>query len=294
MIRIYSDKPIKSIFIYVIILFLFCPVFAQSLSSKPELKTDQKVTDQEMQLMQQFASDSSSESGLKSADRQERKQYTPPSGTDKLDNIAQKESQTISKKSDTTSIGSSDSISGADNSKGSNSDGNKTTSRKTPGIWQPLFSLLGVITVIVVMAWLIKRFFPSQVNSGVGDVIQVIGRVSIDNRNTLCLAKFGNEIVLLGVGINGVNLIDKVSDPDKIASLLGKIEAARVSSISKSFSNVFKNARGDYLDDNLEDEEIIEEYDDEGSVESRKDDELAGLLNKVKGLSKLKQNKRDH
>ena len=290
--RIYSDK---FIFLYAITFFLSSPLFAQSLSTKPELQSGPNVTEQEIKLMQEVGNIGGSDSNSDSAKKQDSAQYTPPVGTVKLDNIAQKESQTIGKKSDGASKRFSNTVPGADEFTNT-VDGNsrKAGENKTPGIWQPLFSLMAVLAVIVIAAWLIKKIFPGQVNSGVGDVVQVIGRVHIDNKNSLCMAKFGNEIVLLGVGINGVNLIDKVSDPDKIASLIGKIESARVSSISKSFANVFKNARGDYLDDNLEDEEIIEEFDDEESAGIQKDDELTGLLNKVKGLSKLKHNNRDH
>ena len=292
MTRIYFDKLTISLFILALILYFSGFAYSQSLATNSNLDTGPNLTPQEQKLMQEFASGGGS-SSISSETQESKSQYTPVGGTEKLDLIESKENQTISRKTDKSASGSS--VPGADEFVNT-AEGDTKSPSKLPNtsIWQPLLSLFTVLAVIVIIAWLIKRFLPGQVSSGVSDVVQVLGRVPVDNKNSLCLAKFGNEILLLGTGPDGIRLVDKVSDPDKIASLLGKIESSRVNSISKSFAGAFKNARGDYLDDNLEDEEIIEEFDDDGSVTSQRDDELEGLLKKVRGLSKLKQDKREH
>ena len=276
--QIYPDNFYLSLLIAFIC--LISSISLAQTNSKVDLGPGPAITDQDMQDMMAFGSDA----GTNSSTTSESVNYTAPLGTAGLDANAQKEKQTIAKDS-------SNRVSGA---KDVGSTANKTNTNlkaDPPGLLKPLLSLFGVLALIVIIAWLIKKYLPGQANTGMEDIIQVIGRVSVDTKNSLCLAKFGNEMLLLGVGADGIRLIEKVSDPDKIASMMGKIEASRLNSISKSFSNVFKNARGDYLDDNLEDEEIIEEFDDTKSFETSRDDELTGLLNKVRGLSKMKQNR---
>ncbi len=207
--------------------------------------------------------------------------YVPPLGSSSLGEAAAKENTSIGKRSGVPGTAPDGSFlpSGSDGK-------SKADTPSQPSLWRSFFSLLAVVAVIIVLAYFAKKLFPGQVNLSMGKVVQVIGRTPIDSKRSLTLVKFGNDLLLLATGGENVSLVDKVSDPERVATLMGSIEAERVNSISKSFSSVFTKERGDYgIEGDLEDEEIIEEYQDDAMSEA--DKELSGLLNKVKGLSRI-------
>ena len=183
--------------------------------------------------------------------------------------------------------GTLDKSSADDSSESGTSSANKSSG--LPSFWRAFFSLLAVIAVMIGLTFLARKLFPGQINLSMGNILQVIGRTPIDAKHNLSLVKFGNDLLLLGVSGENINLIDKVSDPDKVATLMGNIEAERVSSISKTFSSVFSKARDDYqLSNDLEDEEVVEDFPEDVSSASAANKELSGLLDKVKGLSRMK------
>lgn len=260
-------------------------------------KTAPVLSEQEQKAILGFKDDTSSsravdfptvESGSSAS---QTSGYTPPTGTVFLDNAAVTENSPIGKPRKAGQAVSSDS-----NSQGQQGDGlgsgqsKKDSGGNNTSLFRSLMSLFAVLTVIVVLAWLVRKLLPGQTGVSLGRSVQVVGRSAISTRHNLTLVRFGNDLLLLAVTGDNVRLIDKVTDPDKIAMLMGAIESDRVSSISKSFAGVFNKSREEYrLGNDLEDEVVIEEFQEEGTTTvSAAERELGGLLAKVKGLSKLK------
>ncbi len=302
-----TDKTGQFVAFYIsLIAFIFINsnVFAQFSTNSPSTvtpqateKTNPVLSQEELEAIRSFTSDTSSRKATdfppttsgnlptnQSENSQPQQGYQSPLGTRSLESAAEKESTTIGPPGGTRPISMTVQSDPADNSMGNND--NKSGGR--PGFWRLLFSLLAVVAVIVGLALLAKKMFPSRMNLSMGSVLKVLGRTAIDNRHGLTLLKFGDDLLLLAVSGDNLRLIDKVSDPEKIAFIMGSIESERVNSISKSFSNVFGKARDQFqMGTDLEDEEIVEEFEDEPG-QARTDSELEGLLKKVKGLSKIK------
>ena len=220
--------------------------------------------------------------------------HEPPLGTEALREAASKENSAIggtkTNKTDGNPIATGSEYTGSDRTQYINTAPEAGT-KPTYSVVKTMLSLLVVLILIGGAAWLVRKLFPQQANLSMGDIVQVVGRSQIDSRHNLSLVKFGDELLLLGVTAENVSLLDKVKDPDQIARLMGKIEAARVSSISRSFAGVFGKAREDYeMGTDLEDEVIVEEYEDNSSEVDR---ELDGLLNKVKGLGRINRGRQE-
>ncbi|MBN2063453.1 MAG: FliO/MopB family protein [Sedimentisphaerales bacterium] len=211
--------------------------------------------------------------------------YQPPTGTQRLQEAAETENAVIGKPGK---------ISPAAISEEQSQQATKTEVKAKPGIWRSLFSLIAVLAVIVALTWLMRKLFPGRVSLTLGRTVQVVGLTPIGARQNLTLVRFGSDLLLLGVSGENIQLLDKVTDPDKIAVLMGAIESERLSSISRSFAGVLGKARQEYeLGDDLEDEGVIEEFQEDGAVVTTEADrELGGLLARVKSLSKIK-NKRE-
>ncbi len=210
--------------------------------------------------------------------------YQPPVGTQKLQEAAEAENAVIGRPGKSSPTDMSESV--------------QQTPKKDvnvkPGIWRSLFSLIAVLAVIVALTWLMRKLFPGRVSLTLGRTVQVVGLTPIGARQNLTLVRFGSDLLLLGVSGENIQLLDKVTDPDKVAVLMGAIESERLSSISRSFAGVLGKARQEYqLGDDLEDEGVIEEFQEDGAVVTAEADrELGGLLARVKSLSKIK-NKRE-
>ncbi|MBK1721308.1 flagellar biosynthetic protein FliO [Thiocystis violacea] len=100
---------------------------------------------------------------------------------------------------------------------------------------QLLGSLVLVILVILMLAWLLRRL-PAVQGQGQGQaLIQILAVRSIGARERLMLVQVGEEQVLIGVAPTGVRTLHRLSTPVEVtaqepwkgdfASLLGRIRS---------------------------------------------------------------------
>jgi flagellar protein FliO/FliZ len=79
------------------------------------------------------------------------------------------------------------------------------------GLFQMLFALLVVLAAIFALAWLLKRFGPTQM--GPGGAMKVLGGVSVGPRERLVLVEVGETWLIVGVAQGQVNTVHTMARP---------------------------------------------------------------------------------
>lgn len=101
-----------------------------------------------------------------------------------------------------------------------------------PGDTQPssanyglnIFYVIVVLAVIVALIILLIRFLGTKNKSWFSNpTIRILGGVGLGPNKTLQLIEVGNSVYLIGVGEN-INLVDKISDPDEVTSILAALQ----------------------------------------------------------------------
>jgi flagellar biogenesis protein FliO len=162
-------------------------------------------------------------------------------------------------------------------------------SLQAPSLWRTTFSLLAVLALIGGGAYLFRRFaWPAgKFRSSRG--IDVLARSVINPRQTLCLIKFGQRLLLIGVSPNHMAALDTVENPDEIAHILAGLEKEGPHSISNTFGSLLRREAREYPGEESPAGPAIElEYPNEQNQQwYQARGELANLLDKVKGLSRI-------
>ena len=147
-------------------------------------------------------------------------------------------------------------------------------------------ALGGVVALIVLLAWgyrvtagLGGRFSLARIqNRG---LLQVVSRLAISPRQSVCLLRVGERAVLVGVSPDGIRTLDVVSDPDAAARLLGLAARQRSGSSTAEFEEVLKSETVAF--DGAEDE-TPERADAARIVKIR--DRLTGTLERLRAMTR--------
>lgn len=167
----------------------------------------------------------------------------------------------------------------------------KKTDLSDPGglsLWRGAAALLAVLVLIIALAVLWRRFNPGARAWTQAGCMQVLVRTSITPKQSLCLIKLGNRLLLLGISPNHIASVATIDDPEEITHLLGLIESRSANSISATFNGIINREKQSYAID--EDGFDLTESDnvrDEFPKYSKAKGELTNLLQKVKGLSRI-------
>jgi len=156
-------------------------------------------------------------------------------------------------------------------------------------IWRSMLSLVLVLLLIVGGSFLLRRFMPSTNRFSKNSGLEVLARCAIGAKQSICLVKMGPRLVLIGLSPNHMAALDVVNDPEDIAMILGRIEASVPDSISRSFGQYFRQESGQFNEKSDEQPPTLEK-DDLAEVRQvhLARHELSGLLEKVKGLTRLR------
>ncbi len=84
----------------------------------------------------------------------------------------------------------------------------------------------GVLVMIGVAAWLARRWLP-QAQGGSGGPIRVLTRCHLSNKQGLCLVRLGDELVLLGVTPDRIEMLVRIEDAQRAASIIAAVERGR-------------------------------------------------------------------
>ena len=147
-------------------------------------------------------------------------------------------------------------------------------------------ALVVVLVLIGGVALLVRRFSAGARVLGRGGCMQIVLRTSISPKQSLCLAKLGDRLLLLGLSPNHIASLDTIDDPEDVARILGQIESGRSNSISKTFAGIVNHESATYDDEVTVPEELGDSA--AGYPEyTRAQGDLGTLLDKVKGLSRM-------
>lgn len=132
-----------------------------------------------------------------------------------------------------------------------------------------------VLALILALAWIIKRYRPTQAMLGGGGVLEVVARLPVSSKQTLLLVRMGRQVVLLGQSQDTLSMLAEVNDPEEVSTLIGEVVSRTNRSLSHEFAEAFESESTLYEDDLDPAEEA------RGHVRS--------LLNRVRRLSRSRE-----
>jgi len=161
-----------------------------------------------------------------------------------------------------------------------------------PSPWKTFLSLLIVLALIVGVTYLFKRFCLNSNRSSMPAGVEILARSSMNPKQSLCLVQLGNRLVLLGQSPSHISSLQTIDDPDEIAQILGQLEQKKTLSITNTFGKLFHREKELYENDENSAMSLdIEDNQDQNQPTQQwcqAKGELSSLLDKVKGLSKIR------
>ena len=156
-----------------------------------------------------------------------------------------------------------------------------------------LLSLIAVLILVVAGAVLLRRYGRISGRIGTANGTEILLKSSINARQSLCLMKVGSRVLVLGLSPNHMAALDVIDDPDEVAMITGHLESTSPRSISDSFRKLFQKESEHFEDESKEKLKKINSapsyrYRDSEQVDQARR-ELTGLLDKVKGLGRLRR-----
>lgn len=168
----------------------------------------------------------------------------------------------------------------------STSDGNNASaSDPTGGSWmlQTLAALGVVIALMLFLRLALQRIGAAPSSRQTAGLVEVLGRTTVGPRTQVLFLRISNQRVIVASQTSaGLQPLTELTDPDEIASLLGKIESARPNSISRSFRQFFERFDRDFPDSGATRRE--EGGDREEHLIDRTRNEVSGLLHRIRDL----------
>jgi len=145
-------------------------------------------------------------------------------------------------------------------------------------LFKAVISLIIVLALILVIAYLIRRFMPQMrtLNRRLG--LEVVGRTPLGPKQSISLVKVGSKVMLVGMSPGHTTCLAMIDSPDEIALVLGQIASGQENALENDFDDAFMKEAMQYDD--------IDELKDAQAMQASK--ELSGLMRKVKGLNKMR------
>lgn len=106
-------------------------------------------------------------------------------------------------------------------------------------VWTTAAALAVVLGLFLLLAWVWKRAAPKSAKQLPGEVVSVIGRVPLANKQIAQLVKVGNKLLLVNITPDGAETLTEISDPEEVASILADCEQQSPTSASAAFKEVF-------------------------------------------------------
>jgi flagellar biosynthetic protein FliO len=162
--------------------------------------------------------------------------------------------------------------------------------------------LSAVLGLVFIMKWGAKSVTGrARKSSG---VISVLARSALGPRQQLTLVQIGRRVVLLGSAGNQINALCEIEKPEEVAELLARVKEEQSQFVGKTFAALFRREsekfegsqapvrREQDLDsgESFRADGAAAQVVPEQAVLSQTHDELRGLMEKVRGLSKSFKN----
>ncbi|HAY80545.1 MAG TPA: flagellar biosynthetic protein FliO [Planctomycetaceae bacterium] len=122
-----------------------------------------------------------------------------------------------------------------------NGSGNATGGNALFTVISSLAIVLGLFFGVV---WLSRRALPKHAGGLSSEIVEVLGRTPMGNRQSLQLIRLGNRILLVSVTATGANTLTEVTDPHEVRELLQHCNGGTTGSTSNSFRDVLLQLGG--------------------------------------------------
>jgi flagellar biosynthetic protein FliO len=169
---------------------------------------------------------------------------------------------------------------------------NDNQQSQVPSPWKTFVSLIVVLALIVGATYLFKRFALNAKRGSTLAGVEILARSNMNPKQSLCLVQLGNRLVLLGQSPNHISTLQTIEDPDEIAQIMGQMEQKKSLSITNTFNKLFHREKDFYQNDESSVFPLdIEDNPDQNQPSQQwcqAKGELSSLLDKVKGLSKIR------
>jgi len=101
-------------------------------------------------------------------------------------------------------------------------------------------SLLIVLALFMVFAWMLRRMQPKSAMQLPAEVFEAYGRGSLGGKQQVQLVRCGRKLLLLAVGPGGVETLTEITDPVEVDRLSGLCHAEMADSATTNFRQVFE------------------------------------------------------
>jgi flagellar biosynthetic protein FliO len=114
---------------------------------------------------------------------------------------------------------------------------------KGSSTWQGWLSgLLPLAVVLAAFAGLValtRRYLPRSLSARLtgGGIVEVLARQHLSPKQSIALIKVGRRVVLVGVTPDRLSCLDSITDPDEVASVVGRVASGRPGSLTSTFQN---------------------------------------------------------
>lgn len=150
-----------------------------------------------------------------------------------------------------------------------------------------IIALAVVLALIIGVSAVLRRFNPTARGFARGGCLQVLVRTSIGAKQSLCLVKLSDRLILLGVSPNHIAALDSIDEPEDVAHIIGLVESGKPNSITGVFRSTIDNEMEAYEGTDLS-PHLKDDTSPKHRQYARAQGELATLLDKVKGLSRIR------
>jgi flagellar protein FliO/FliZ len=99
-------------------------------------------------------------------------------------------------------------------------------------------SLAVVIGLLLVVAWVSRRFAPPGAAPLPQQAIELLGRQSLGGKQNLQLLRVGNKLLLIALSPGGAQTLTEITDPVEVEHLAGLCRRTKSDSASAAFSRV--------------------------------------------------------
>lgn len=108
------------------------------------------------------------------------------------------------------------------------------------GWWSTLGGLAAVVALILITAKLLRKNIPGAPAALPANVVQVLGRKSLDYRHTIHLVRLGSRLLVLGSSPEGLRTLSEITDPVEVDCLAGLCQSNEPLSSPLNFGDVFR------------------------------------------------------
>lgn len=108
------------------------------------------------------------------------------------------------------------------------------------GWWSTLGGLAAVVALILITAKFLRKNMPGATAALPANVVQVLGRKSLDYRHTIHLIRLGSRLLILGSSQDGLRTLAEITDPVEVDCLAGLCKLNEPPSSSLKFGEVIR------------------------------------------------------